>query len=54
MTVSETKSPGWMRAVQIGLGIIALGTFWVRSCFSCNDVCYHRVHFRDSFTYSGN
>jgi uncharacterized membrane protein HdeD (DUF308 family) len=24
MTVSETKSPGWMRAVQIGLGIIAL------------------------------
>ena len=24
MTVSETKTPGWMRAVQIGLGIIAL------------------------------
>jgi uncharacterized membrane protein HdeD (DUF308 family) len=24
MTVSETKSPRWMRAVQIGLGIIAL------------------------------
>lgn len=24
MTVSETKSPGWVRAVQIGLGIIAL------------------------------
>jgi uncharacterized membrane protein HdeD (DUF308 family) len=24
MTVSETKSPGWMRAAQIGLGIIAL------------------------------
>jgi uncharacterized membrane protein HdeD (DUF308 family) len=24
MSVAETKSPGWMRAVQIGLGIIAL------------------------------
>jgi uncharacterized membrane protein HdeD (DUF308 family) len=24
MTVSETKSPGWLRAAQIGLGIIAL------------------------------
>ena len=24
MTVSETKSPGWMRAAQIGLGVIAL------------------------------
>lgn len=24
MTFSETKSPGWMRAVQIGLGIIAV------------------------------
>jgi uncharacterized membrane protein HdeD (DUF308 family) len=24
MTVSESKSPGWMRAIQIGLGIIAL------------------------------
>jgi uncharacterized membrane protein HdeD (DUF308 family) len=24
MTVSETKSPGWFRAAQIGLGIIAL------------------------------
>lgn len=24
MTMSETKSPGWMRAAQIGLGIIAL------------------------------
>lgn len=24
MTVSETKSPGWVRAAQIGLGIIAL------------------------------
>src|SRR5919106_5622832 len=24
MTMSETKSPGWLRAAQIGLGIIAL------------------------------
>jgi uncharacterized membrane protein HdeD (DUF308 family) len=24
MTVSETKSPGWLRAAQIGLGVIAL------------------------------
>jgi uncharacterized membrane protein HdeD (DUF308 family) len=24
MTLSETKSPGWLRAAQIGLGIIAL------------------------------
>jgi uncharacterized membrane protein HdeD (DUF308 family) len=24
MTISETKSPGWMRAAQIGLGVIAL------------------------------
>lgn len=24
MTVSETKTPGWLRAAQIGLGIIAL------------------------------
>jgi hypothetical protein len=24
MSVAETKSPGWMRAVQIGLGIIVL------------------------------
>jgi uncharacterized membrane protein HdeD (DUF308 family) len=24
MSVAETKSPGWMRAIQIGLGIIAL------------------------------
>ena len=24
MTVSESKSPSWMRAIQIGLGIIAL------------------------------
>jgi uncharacterized membrane protein HdeD (DUF308 family) len=24
MTMSETKSPGWMRGVQIGLGVIAL------------------------------
>ena len=24
MSVAETKSPGWMRSVQIGLGIIAL------------------------------
>lgn len=24
MTVAESKSPGWMRAIQIGLGIIAL------------------------------
>jgi uncharacterized membrane protein HdeD (DUF308 family) len=24
MSISETKSPGWLRAVQIGLGIIAI------------------------------
>ena len=24
MTLSETKTPGWMRAVQIGLGVIAI------------------------------
>jgi uncharacterized membrane protein HdeD (DUF308 family) len=24
MTISETKSPGWVRAAQIGLGVIAL------------------------------
>ena len=54
MTVSETKSPGWMRAVQIGLGIMTLVLSGYSSCFSCNDVCHHRVHFRDSFTYSGN
>lgn len=24
MTLSETKSPGWMRLAQIGLGIVAI------------------------------
>ena len=43
MTVSETKSPGWMRAVQIGLGII-VDTFGIRSCFSCTGCLLRTVY----------
>ena len=54
MSVAETKSPGWMRAVQIGLGIIALILSIYVLAFPVADFCRYSLDSRHSIVSGRN